>query len=230
MQRGKAGDLGEFEALIGRYVPRDLLVLEAGCGPAHLSAALYTRNYRVIGVDYEPHIVALANQQLPHLDIREGDILNIDLPEASVGCYLSVGVVEHFAEGPAQALREARRILHQHGVALISVPYLNPARRRFLSTLPSSFVHERDLHFHQYYFSGEDFISILSEAGLRVIDTFPYSVMAFLTREHPIVSQLWQSKFCANRIKRIFRKLFTESPHFIRYHYGHMQMFVCRPV
>lgn len=230
IKRGKEGDLGEFESLIERYVPRDLPVLEAGCGPAHLVAALHARNYHVVGIDYEPQVVALARQHLPHLDIRHGNVLALDLPSASFGCYLSVGVVEHFQEGPIQALREARRVLHPRGVALISVPYLNRLRLKHYHKLQNVPEAQPALSFHQYYYSIDDFTEHLNQAGLKVVDQLPYSSMSFLIREHPLFTQFWHSPIFRERLKRIVRRFLFEDSGSIRNRYGHMIMFICRPI
>src|SRR5688500_8407553 len=55
--QGRSGNLGEFKHLISHYVPQNLPVLEAGCGPAHLVAALQARGYKAIGIDYEAEVV-----------------------------------------------------------------------------------------------------------------------------------------------------------------------------
>jgi 2-polyprenyl-3-methyl-5-hydroxy-6-metoxy-1,4-benzoquinol methylase len=46
-----SGKLGEFE-IFSHYLPKDLPVLEAGCGLGQLVMALSARGYQVEGVDY----------------------------------------------------------------------------------------------------------------------------------------------------------------------------------
>ena len=226
--QGKSGYLGEFKSVIEKYIKKDQLILEAGCGPAHFAAALAAQGYKVIGVDSEPEAVRFAKENLPRLDIRVGDVENLDMASGSVGCYLSLGVVEHFMDGPDKALKEARRLIHPEGVALISVPYLNPLRKRLKDSLTKS-EKTTELFFHQYYYGVEGFSEYLEQAGFSVIDLWPYAVHAFLTREHIVYSSFWNSFACREKIKKVLRKAHDHVPGFIRKQYGHMLMFVCRP-
>jgi SAM-dependent methyltransferase len=228
IEAGAYGDLGEFQETIDRFVDKNYLVLEAGCGPGHLVAALTARGYQALGIDYEPDVVQFANEHLPNENIIQGNILSLGLSDASVGCYLSIGVVEHFVDGPLPALLEAQRVLRSDGMALISVPYLNPLRRAYMKALTSMII-EPTFSFHQYYFDPEDFKLILSQAGFTVIDLYPYAVEAFMIREHPVIARFWRSIFARERIKIGLRKLFRDPPNFIRYRYAHMMMYVCRP-
>jgi SAM-dependent methyltransferase len=164
----------------------------------------------------------------PDLDVRIGDVRNLEFETGSIGCYLSVGVVEHFIDGPGLALKEARRVLHRDGIALISVPYLNPARKSHLENLRGGCSSE-NRSFHQYYFSVEEFTVCLREAGLAVINTMPYAVEAFLVREQPLFSRFWRSSICRERVKIPLRRVFNNPPRWMRFNYGHMMMFACRP-
>ena len=228
--RGRSGNLDEFESLITRYVPKQLPVLEAGCGPGHLVAALLARGYLATGIDYEPEVVRFANATLPEAEIKHGNVLSLEHPSGSIGCYLSVGVVEHFIDGPGGALMEAQRVLHPKGVALISVPYLNPARTRHLRTAPPREEASDDLCFHQYYFGAREFEAELRRAGLVVVEYWPYAVKAFLTREHPVAAAFWGSRLCRDRMKRTLTRQMSGAPRWMRHRYAHMLMAVCRPL
>ena len=225
--KNRAGSLGELDAPIEEWVPRDRPAVEAGCGPAHVVAALSARGYTITGVDYEPEVVSFVKAELPGLDVRLANINALPFPDASLGSYLSFGVVEHIEEGPDAALREARRVLHPDGVALISVPFLNPPRAAELEVTTSSPPADRT--FHQYYFGLEDFSALLDRAGLRTVATVPYAVEAFLIREHPIAHRLWKTPIARQRVKRVFRRAFTTAPISLRRRYAHMMLFVAKP-
>src|SRR5450759_3691801 len=96
--KGKAGELYDYADAVDKYVPKDLPVLEAGCGPAHMVAALVARGYAAVGIEFEPEVVKFVNQTFPQLNVREGDVRKLDMQDGSIGCYLSGGVVEHFPE------------------------------------------------------------------------------------------------------------------------------------
>lgn len=226
---GKEGSLGEFESLFERYVPVNCSIIEAGCGPGHLVAALAKRGYSVIGIDNEPEVIRFANETFPQLSINIGDVLSIDLPSNSIDCYLSVGVLEHFIEGTHKALAEALRILRSDGILLISVPYLNPLRKKYRDTLLTQPTRDRvNYEFHQYYFGMDEFKKILAQNNLDVIDVYPYAVEAFMIREHPLFARFWSSFLARERIKKQFRKLFKNPPKWFRFEYAHMVMYVCK--
>lgn len=230
INNGKKGDLGEFDHLIKKYVNKNELILEAGCGPGHLVAALTEKGYQVMGIDYEPLVVKFANQNLPNESIKEGNVVEINLPEASIGCYLSVGVAEHFINGPQLVLHEARRVLKKDGVALISVPYLNHARKLLFHEIKTQSIDTGAYHFHQYYFSIEDFSNELINAGFKITKWYPYAVQAFLTREHPFFSWIWNQSFMRYAFQKRILNVLEHAHSLIRKKYGHMVMFVCHPV
>lgn len=230
LAQGQSGSLGEYERLIKHYVPKDLPVLEAGCGLSHIVMSLKARGYEVRGVDYDNTVVTFINEVLPNLDVKVGDVRSLDdVSNASLGCYLSLGVVEHFAEGPEAVLAEAKRVLHPRGIALISVPYANPVRQTHFGQLRNGPNGKRpDLVFYQYYFGYQEFAALLRGAGLEVIDHRPLFLEAHLIREHPLFSRYWTSKMCRHRMKKVYRHFFSNAPLWLRERYGHMMMYVCR--
>jgi len=222
------GVVHEVEELVERSVPRRGVILEAGCGPGHYVQALHARGFEAIGVELERDVVEHARAAHPDLDLRVGDIRALEFPDHSIDCYLSIGVVEHFIDGPALALHEARRVLRDDGVALIAVPYLNPSRRRHRDHVGAG-IAESALRFHQYYFDRSEFEPFVIAAGFRIHDTVAYGAETFLEREHPVFSRLWHSALARARVKRIIRRSLRLSPMRINVRYGHMMMFVCVP-
>jgi SAM-dependent methyltransferase len=227
---GREGRLPEFGSLILAHAPRHLPVLEAGCGPGQIVAALHSHGYQVLGVDYEPGVVRFVNEAMPGLNVTVGDVSSLDLADGSIGCYISIGVVEHLPLGPAPVLREARRVLHRDGVALVSVPLLNARRREFLRRLareaggvPPGY------NFYQYYYSTEELSRYLADAGLRVVGMRPYGVTTFLSREHSGFSAFWRSPLCRERVRAVLRALGPRLPGVLKFRYSHMVMAVCRP-
>jgi SAM-dependent methyltransferase len=226
--QGEAGDLGEYESLIRRYVPKDLPVLEAGCGLGQIVQALEFNGYQTVGIDYEAETIRFVKKRFPHLDVRPGDIMSLDFPTGSLGCYLSLGVLEHFETAPKQAIAEARRVLHPTGVGLISVPYLNPARRASLTQARSN-NGDSELEFYQYYYSYEEFSALLRQGGLKVVDHLPLFVDHMLVREHPVFAWYWRSPLCRFRMREPIRCYLKKAPPRLRQRYAHMLMYVCRP-
>jgi len=216
--------LGELASVFGQYLPRGALVLEAGCGAGRVMAALQAEGFKVLGVERSAEVVASVNRGAAFLNVTQGDVEHLDLEDCSVGSYVSLGVIEHLVEGPDGALREAARVLQPGGIALVSVPFLNPLRARHLQHLNEAGTH--DLSFHQFYFSRELLNRHLERAGFVVRDHLPYAVAAFMIREHPVFSRFWGSVLCREPIKQIWREWFTRAPGRVRWRYAHMLLAV----
>jgi ubiquinone/menaquinone biosynthesis C-methylase UbiE len=103
------------------------VVLDLGCGPGADLPALAAAtgdSGRVIGVDSDPDAVRQARDctvALPQVEVREGDILDLALPAASVDMVRTDRVLQHVAD-PAAALAEARRVLRDGGTAAFAEP------------------------------------------------------------------------------------------------------------
>jgi SAM-dependent methyltransferase len=124
----------EFEAII-RLLPRDEMILEAGCSFGHVAEYFRELGYNVIGVDYVFDSLAVGHQKAPALTLTQGDIHALPFHDNSVGAYLSFGVLEHFEFGPMPALREAFRVLKPGGVIAITMPVPTPLVREWLPRL-----------------------------------------------------------------------------------------------
>lgn len=229
----RQGRLEEFENYAFKYLKPEHVILEAGCGPAHMVQGLVQRGFlKVTGVDYEKKVVSEVNKRLPHLQVEEGNVFNLRMKDGSLDAYLSFGVVEHFPEGPDEILREANRVLTKGGIAMISVPYLNPLRKRHREGIPRTDHPQTDdnLFFHQYYFDIDSFSSILGRNGLVVEEVYPYAAHAFLTREHTWFKKFWNSAFCQGRLRKYLKNYFYNAGNRFRLRYAHMAMFICRKV
>jgi SAM-dependent methyltransferase len=107
-------------------------------------------------------------------------------------------VVEHFEAGPLEALREARRVLTDDGVLLVSVPYLSPVRsllafskgdRRRVRETRAGDPADAGKAFFQYAFTTKEFGRLLDDAGLRVVRTQGYAIY-FGLMELPLAGRL----------------------------------------
>jgi len=225
-----SGKLNEFDGLFTQYLPRDLPVLEAGCGQGQLVMALDRRGYLVEGVDYAAQTIGVLNEVAPELKTRVGDVYNLDVPDGSYGGYISIGIFEHNPEGPQKGLSEVRRVLHPRGVALISVPYLNTRRQKVLDRVPvaENAKHANGLQFYQYYFAREEFERYLRESGLEVIRLWPYSLYSGLTRDFTLGGWLHDREFFNWRIHRRITRWCREVPEWVGWRWAHMLMFVCK--
>lgn len=99
-------------------------VLDVGCGPGVMVNAVLERGGTFEGRDLSPEMVAESIQKfgdLTNVNFREGDIENIDLPDASCDQVLAMAVIEYLSS-PDKALAEIARVLKPGGIAVITIP------------------------------------------------------------------------------------------------------------
>lgn len=177
--------------IFDRYFPRPGKILEGGCGLGQFVVHYRRRGYDIEGVDFSPLAIERLKALDPALPVTLADVRKLPYEDGTVACYYSGGVVEHFEEGPTEALAEARRVLAPGGVLLITVPYVNWIRRgqslvgwrcrwwdvdtvrleprARMSVEPSP---EPALRFAEYVFGRGEFRKILEAHGFRVERAF----------------------------------------------------------
>lgn len=168
---------GELEMIEGRTLAEDIKavlppnsrVLEAGCGLAGWVRWLDDQGHTTTGIDFEPDVVAVVNRDDPSLDVRVGDITRLDYAHDSFDAYISLGVIEHFQEGPMVALKEAYRVLRPGGVAVVTVPRLNVFRRLITHPLRSLYFKVKGGgEFWEYRYTPRELSEFLSAAGFQI--------------------------------------------------------------
>lgn len=71
-------DLAGEARLVDALAPRHARVLDAGCGPGRVGAALIACGHSVVGVDADPVLIEAARQDHPDGDWRVGDLAELD--------------------------------------------------------------------------------------------------------------------------------------------------------
>ncbi len=98
-------------------------VLDVACGTgivARHAAERLGGHGQVIGVDLNPHMLAVARRVAPDLDWRQGDAAALPLPDRSVDVVLCQAALMFFPD-PAQALREMARVVRPTGTVGLQV-------------------------------------------------------------------------------------------------------------
>lgn len=115
--------------LIVKHIPRGSSVLESGCGAGRWLRYLQDRGWHVIGLEFSGETVEMVRNVWPDLNILQGDAANSPFSEGQFDGVLSLGVVEHWSEGPNVPLQDIYRVLRPQGIAIITVPCQNGVRQ-----------------------------------------------------------------------------------------------------
>jgi SAM-dependent methyltransferase len=136
---------------------------------------LRQRGYSITGIDLARPAVEMAKAYDPSVPIFLNDVLQSQFPDQSFAAAISLGVVEHFEEGPQHALAELRRVLKDGGMLLISVPLQNLLRRLFTNRVKDLYRWYRrrrgmSFTFEEYRFTRKEFRSCLEAAGFEILE------------------------------------------------------------
>jgi SAM-dependent methyltransferase len=94
---------------------------DMGCGPGQVARYLRDRGASVFGLDLSPQMVEQARQLNPDISFREGNMLALDLPDASLaGIAAFYAIVNIPRESQPQVFREMARVLQPGGLLLLA--------------------------------------------------------------------------------------------------------------
>jgi SAM-dependent methyltransferase len=145
-------------------------IVESGCGVGAWVLYLQQQGFaNVVGVDnYAP---ALRELEARGGRAIEGDVRSLPFGDGSVDVCISLGVVEHFPDGPSACLREMARILVPGGYMFLTVPYYTWARRFLAHPLRSAYIRLRRIPrtFAEYRFRGWEIASLCRSSGFEVV-------------------------------------------------------------
>ncbi|MFH0777839.1 MAG: methyltransferase domain-containing protein [Candidatus Eisenbacteria bacterium] len=186
-----------------KHVPRFGRVLEAGCGLGRYVFYLDRLGIDVEGLDFHEPTVDSLKAWARHAGFtapfRVGDVNALPHEPDSLSGYISLGVIEHIAEGPGRALAEAYRVLRPGGVAVITTPsvsfsqaYLRLRRtaRDVVKTVLGKPV--KKAPFFQHWYTPRELSGFVRRAGLDVVlaggGDLVYSMLelGFTPRDRPL--------------------------------------------
>ena len=122
-----------FQELEGKPLDRELLdrfaaevagrgeVCDMGCGPGQIARYLRDRGAPVFGIDLSPQMLEEARRLNPCIAFREGNMLALDLPDASLAGIAAFYAIVNIAPASLpQVLREMARVLQPGGLLLLA--------------------------------------------------------------------------------------------------------------
>lgn len=157
-----------------KHLPKQGKILEAGCGLGQFVVALRARGYDCMGVDFAINTIRNLKKHFPDLPVMAEDIRHLKMKDKSLSAYISLGVMEHFVEGPHAVLNETARVLKKGGSLIVSVPQAFHWRR--LDAHPEGTPLPDNASFYQYAFSADEFRTMLKDAGFSIKAEYGYSL------------------------------------------------------
>jgi SAM-dependent methyltransferase len=97
------------------------VVADLGCGTGEMLIQLAPVVHRIIGVDREQAMLAMARQRsagMSNVDIREGSLEQLPIEDASIDLALCMLVLHH-VDSPAAVFQEVKRVLRPTGLLLV---------------------------------------------------------------------------------------------------------------
>jgi len=206
-----------WRRIIGKYLPdRRSRILEGGCGCGHLVDALACWGYNAIGIDFAQKTVAKVNEVMPNLDIRYGDLRQLDFEDKYLDGYLSLGVIEHFWEGYDEILDEMKRVMKQGGYAFVSFPCISRLDRLNIFFSGYKQLEECDMpeDFYQFGLDAKVVKRHFECVGFECVHTYWQFGLAGLQRIVPGLKKTQESLWRFSEKSRLI-KLFTVASSFL---------------
>jgi demethylmenaquinone methyltransferase/2-methoxy-6-polyprenyl-1,4-benzoquinol methylase len=131
-----------IDALTPQLPPAGGVALDLACGTGDIALAVAARmpTGRVIGIDASPRMIELARARSGNIEFAVGDMMRLDLPDASVDV-VTAGYALRNVPDPRAAIREIGRVLAPGG-RLYTLDFYRPAatwwRRLFLGYLSAA--------------------------------------------------------------------------------------------
>lgn len=104
-------------------------LLDVGCGSGGALVLARFRGADVTGLDVAPDLLEVAAERLPDAELRCGDMEHLPYPDDAFDAVTHANSVI-YAEDPARAIREARRVLTPNGRLAMAV-WADPADCEF---------------------------------------------------------------------------------------------------
>ncbi|HEY1699775.1 MAG TPA: methyltransferase domain-containing protein [Trebonia sp.] len=144
-------------------------VTDAGCGAGRITAFLHKEGLDVDGIDLSPGMLAAARRDYPDLRFAEGDMLHLDLPDASrAGIIAWYSIIHLPRERVPDAFAQFRRVLKPGGYLQLAFQVGDDDPHR-----SEGYGKAIDLRFHRH----------LPEAVTKQLDSAGLPVQACLVRE-----------------------------------------------
>jgi ubiquinone/menaquinone biosynthesis C-methylase UbiE len=178
--------LDKFIGLIPAAEEDKLKVLDIGCGYGKDTFYLSRqKGITAVGLDYSQGMLAEAQEAFPGIDFVQMDMRSLLFPGNSFGGVWANGCIYHIPKKDIKlVLAEVRRVLKSSGVFLFNFKLGNVEK---MEQNPKSYGGKP--RFYSYY-ETEEMKVLITESGLRMIESVPYPEEIFGEK----ITHIWALK------------------------------------
>jgi SAM-dependent methyltransferase len=141
------------------------LVADVGCGPGRVTIFLSRLGLDAFGIDLSPNMIAHARRSHPDLRFEVGSMLDLDLPDSSLGGLLAYYSIIHVPwERRSDVLTEFHRVLAPGGQLLLV--FQIGSEKRHLDE-----IFGKTINCDWYRQQPDDLVELLRAAGFTIGST-----------------------------------------------------------
>jgi 2-polyprenyl-3-methyl-5-hydroxy-6-metoxy-1,4-benzoquinol methylase len=187
-------------------------LLDVGCAAGLFLDVARQRGWEVEGVEVSEHAAAVARERR-NIEVRVGDVAELDLPEHVWDAVTLMDALEHMAE-PGALLERLRGLIAPGGVLMLVLPndrnlttMLAMAIYRLTAHLvvyPASRVHQI---YHVTYFTPATISALLERHGFEVVEVAPDETVRGLLNESSFMRAIVGAVFWLSRMLRLQNKM-----------------------
>lgn len=172
---------------------REIKILDLGCGNGSFSNFLTELGYTVLGIEESSAGIAIAKQNYPDCEFRQGSIYELSDSELehSFDAVISVEVIEHLSN-PRALVTAAKYCLKPGGKFILTTPY-----HGYLKNLVLAVSGKMDAHFTALWDGGHiKFFSVPTLTQLLTTENCTNIQFKYAGR----IPYLWKSMLCTCKV------------------------------
>lgn len=154
-------------------------ILEAGCGAGRILRYYHNKNFKIIGIEFIENIVKKLKSIDNSLDVRVGNILNLNFSNNFFDVILSFGLYHNFQQNDlSKSLDETFRVLKNGGILCASFRADNLQEKILDWINRDKFSKKKE--FHKLNLKKKEFIELLQKHNFKIKKVYNVQNMPFL--------------------------------------------------